>query len=59
MEVPGLAQPLEEVVKELLADFNIFSILVALNESSLTEIFFSGMGGMYKAGHTFTSDSRR
>lgn len=31
MEVSDLAQPLEEVIKELLTDFNIFSILVPLN----------------------------
>lgn len=59
MEMPGLAQPFKEVIKEFFTYFNILSILVALNDMCLTDIFFSGMGGMYKAGHTFTSDSRR
>lgn len=59
MQMPDLAQPFKEVIKELLSDFNIFSIFVALNGLTGTAIFFSGMGGMYKAGHTFTSDSRR
>lgn len=59
MQVPDLAQSLQKVIEKFLSDFNILSVLVALNVVRVTAIFFSGMGGIYKAGHTFTSDSRR
>lgn len=59
VEVFDLAESLQEVIEELLPYLDVLCVFVPLGVVCGTAIFFSGMGGMYSAGHSLTSDSLR
>lgn len=59
VEVFDLAESFQEIIEELFPNLDVFCVFIALYELCGTAIFFSGMGGMYNAGHSLTNDSLR